>query len=228
MRGGVGVNGGHKTFSDTESFLEENVDDRRKAVSRATCVRDDVMLGRIVEVVIHTDDEGGVFALRRSGDDDLLGTSGDVALGFFSFGEKAGGFDDDFDTEFFPWQTFRAARAHDFDVVAVDDDDVVILKLRGGFLRRNRPGETTLSRVIFQKIGEVVCWNDVTYGDDVEGGPKVALFDEGTEDKAADAAESVDCNSGHNSMCEDRCGSSARRAGLCMRMRKRQPYDSIS
>jgi hypothetical protein len=37
------------------------------------------------------------------------------------------------------------------------------------------------------------------------------LFDEGTEDKAADAAESVDGDGGHCSILKYRCGSSARR-----------------
>ena len=38
--------------------------------------------------------------------------------------------DDDFDAHFLPWQAVRSAGAHDFDVMAVDDDDVVILKIR--------------------------------------------------------------------------------------------------
>jgi len=38
LGGGVGVNGGHQTFLDAEAFLEEDVDDRGKAIGGAACV----------------------------------------------------------------------------------------------------------------------------------------------------------------------------------------------
>ncbi len=120
-----------------------------------------------------------------------------MALGFFRVGEQAGGLDHDFDAEFLPRQTVRGAGAHDLDVVAVDDDDVVFREVRRGFLRGNRAREAALGGVVFEQVGEVVRRNDVADGDDVEGGSEVALFDEGAEDKAADAAESVDGDGGH-------------------------------
>jgi hypothetical protein len=126
------------------AFLEQHVHDRGKAVGGAARVGDDVVLGGIVLIVVHAHHEGAVLTLGGSGDDDLLGTGGDVALGFFGIGEEAGGLDDDFHAELLPGQTVRSAGAHDLDFVAVDDDDVVFGEIRRGFLRGNRAGEAAL------------------------------------------------------------------------------------
>ncbi len=82
--------------------------------------------------------------------------------------------------------------------MAVDNDDVIFFEFWGRLLRGNRAGEATLRGVILQEVGKVIGRNDVADGDDVKGGSEVALFDEGTEDKAADAAESVDGDGGHD------------------------------
>lgn len=224
LRGGVGVDGGHQTLGNAESFLEQHMHQRGKAIGGAACVRDDVMDGRIVEVIVDALNERDVLTLGRCGNDHFFGTGGDVALGFVRFGEKAGGLDDDFHAEFLPRQTIRRAGAHDLDVVAVDDDDVVLLEIRGGLLGGNGACEAALSGVIFQQISEVVRRNDISDGGNVEGGSEVALLDESTEDKAADAAESVDGNGGHGSVWEAPMqlfppGG----AGLCMPKPMRQP-----
>ncbi len=123
---------------------------------------------------------------------------------------------------FFPWQVFRAAGADDLDLVAVDHEHVVFLQRRGGLLGGNRAGEATLRGVVFQQVSEVVGRNDVTDGDDVEGGSEEALFDEGAEDEAADAAETVDGDGGHDSILERPMRLFRPAAGLCMRNAKRQ------
>jgi len=161
------------------------------------------MVSRIVKLVIHTLHEGAVLALSRCGDDDFLGTGGNVASGFIRSGEKSGGFDDDIDAEFFPWKSIWRAGANNFDLVAVDDDDVVFFQLRGRFLGGNRAAEFALGGVVFEEVGEVVRRNDVTDGDNIEGGSEVALLDESTEDEATDAAESVDGDSSHNNIFDE-------------------------
>ena len=200
LRGGVGVNGGHEALGNAESFLEQHVHDRCQAVGGAARVGDDVVFRGIVVLIVHAHHKSAVLTLGRRGNDDLLGTGGDVALGFFGIGEEAGGFDHDFHAEVFPGKSVRSARAHDLDFVAVDDDDVVFREIRRGFLRGNRAGEAALGGVVFEEVSEVVRGNDVTNGADVEGGSEVALLDESTEDKAADAAESVDGDSSHISI----------------------------
>ena len=170
-----------------------------EAVGGAARVGNDVMLGRIIESVIHADDEGGVLALGRCGNDDFLTTGSDVALGLRCIGKEAGGLDDDFHAQLFPRQTVWTASADHFDFVTIDDDDVVLFQRWGRFLGGHRACEATLGGVVFQKVSKIVRRNDIPDGDDIEGSSEVALFDEGTENEAADAAESVDGDGGHDS-----------------------------
>jgi hypothetical protein len=76
--------------------------------------------GNVEFVVVHAHDDGDVLALRRSGDDDLLGACGDVALGLFGLGEETGGLDDEFDTELGPGELGGGLGGNDKDVVAVE------------------------------------------------------------------------------------------------------------
>jgi hypothetical protein len=78
------------------------VDERREAVRGAGSVRDDVVLGSLVLVVVDADDDGDVFILGRGRDDDLLGAGIEVTLGLGGFGEEASRFDDDLDAELTP------------------------------------------------------------------------------------------------------------------------------
>ena len=98
---GVAVHRGHETLLDAEALFEKDVDDRREAVRCATGVGNDVVLGRVVFVVVHAHDDSDVLFLGGSGDDDFLRTGVEVAFGFGGFGEEAGRFDDDVDTEIY-------------------------------------------------------------------------------------------------------------------------------
>ena len=106
-------------------------------------------------------------------------------------------FGDDFHAELFPWQSIGAAGGDDLDLMAVDHDDVVLFKLRGGLLRGNLAGELALRGIVFEEVGEVVGRDDVADGGDFECGAEVALFDECAEDEASDASESVDGDGSH-------------------------------
>src|SRR5262249_33257979 len=48
-----------------------------------------------------------------------------------------------------------------------------------------------LDRIVLQQVSEVVRGDEIVEGDDVDRFAEMSLFDEGTKDKAADAAESV-------------------------------------
>jgi hypothetical protein len=60
LRGGVSVDGGHQTFFDAETFLEQHVHDRREAVRGAARVGNDVMLRAVVFVIVHAHDDRDV------------------------------------------------------------------------------------------------------------------------------------------------------------------------
>jgi hypothetical protein len=101
------VHSRHQSFLNAKTFLEENVNDRRKTVCRAGRVRNDRVFGQVQFVVVHTHDDRDVFALRGCGNDDLFGTGSDVALGFFRLGEQTGRFDYQLDAQCAPWQFRR-------------------------------------------------------------------------------------------------------------------------
>ncbi len=60
--GGVGMYGRHQTMSKTE-LIAENLHYRRKTVSRAACVRNNVVAIRIVAVLIHPEDDRHILIL---------------------------------------------------------------------------------------------------------------------------------------------------------------------
>ena len=130
---GISMNGGHQTFVDAE-FLQQDVNDGGQAVRRARSVRDDVVLGSIILVAVDAHHDGDVFTLRWGRDDDLLRTGGDVTLGLFGFGEQAGLFDDDVDAELLPGKFGWRLGTDDVDVVAIDDQNIILSLVWAGFL----------------------------------------------------------------------------------------------
>ncbi len=122
------MDGGHETFGEAEAFLEEHMDERREAVRGAGGVGDDVVLGGVVLVFVHAHDDGDVFVLGGSGDDDFLEARRQVimALSFFGFGEEAGGFDDVVDAHRRPREFGWGLGGDDFDLVPVDDEDIIV------------------------------------------------------------------------------------------------------
>ena len=140
----------------------------------------------IVEVIVDAHHDSEVFALGRCGDDDLFGAGLNVALRFLGGGEQAGGLNDDVHAEFLPRQAAGLAGTDHFHLVAVDDDCVI--PPMGDFA-----GEGALRRVVFHKVGEAVCRDDVAHGHYVDCVADEALFHHCTISQTADAAESVDC-----------------------------------
>jgi len=194
LRRGVGVDGRHEAFLNAETFLEENVNDRREAVRRAGSVGNDIVLLEVEFVVVNAHNDRDVFALRRSGDDDFLGASGDMALGFFSVGEETGRFDDQLNTQLGPGELSGRFGGNHEDFLAVNDEDIVFNFVGGGFFGADRAVETTLCGVVLQQIGQIVGRDDIADCDDVESCAEKALLHESAENEAADATESIDCD----------------------------------
>ena len=192
LGGGVAVHGGHETLLDAESFLEEDVDDGCEAVGGAAGVRDDAVLGDVELLVVHAHDDGDILVLGRSGDDHLLGSGGEVTLCLLALGEETSRLDDDIDVEILPGKGSRSfLDGEALDLVAVDYQSVVLGNLGGGFLAVDLALEDALGGVVLDEVGEVVGRNQVIDGDDFVPLFEESLFDDGTEDKAADAAEPI-------------------------------------
>ena len=158
---GVGVDGDHETGFDAE-VLVENLDQRSQAVRGARSVRDDVVNLGVVGLAVHADDEGGVFVLRGSGDDDLLGAAVDVGLSLGCVGEEAGGLDHDVNAELAPGEVGGIALSESSDAVAVDGDGLVVV---GNF-----GIETTQDGVVLEQVCEGLVVGEVVDGNDLDIG----------------------------------------------------------
>jgi hypothetical protein len=103
------------------------------------------------------------------GDDDFLGTGGEVSLGFLAVGEQAGGFNDDVHAERLPregGEVFDGADA--LDLVAVDHEDVGFFERGDALFRGDGVLELAMHRIIFHLVGEVVgIRGHVHDGDDI-------------------------------------------------------------
>ena len=100
---GVGVDGGHHAVLDTKSFVYD-FGHRRQAVGSAGSIGNDVVLGCIVFTFIDAHDNGDVFALGRSRNDDFFGAGFDMGGRFIRVSETPGRLDDYVDAESAPWQ----------------------------------------------------------------------------------------------------------------------------
>jgi len=150
-------------------------------------------------IVIDSHDDSDVFVLTRSGDDDFLGTCAEVALGFFTLGEESGRLDNDIDIEILPRERGRTfLHCEALDLVTIDHQRVVLGKHGRGFFAVYLSLKDALRGVVFDKVGKVVGGYEVIDGDDIVPLLKEALFGDGTEDKAADAAEPIDGNIRHS------------------------------
>ena len=189
---GVAVNGGHEAFLNAEPFLEQHVNQRREAVGSAGRVGNDEMFGRIVFVVVDAHDDGDVFVLAWRGDDDALGTCGDVALGLLGVDEQTGGFNDEVNPELFPGESGGILRADHEDVLAVHNDDIVFEFVGGGLLGGDLPLEAALGGIVLQKIRKIVGRDDVAHCHHLNIFAEQALLDDCTKDEAPDASETID------------------------------------
>ena len=108
-------------------------------------------------------------AFAGRGDDDFLGTGGEMGFRLFAVGEEAGGFDDDVHAQRLPRQgreVFDGADA--FDLVAVDDDDVGFFERGDALLGADGVLELAVHRIIFHLVGEVIrVGGHVHDGDDI-------------------------------------------------------------
>lgn len=120
-----------------------------------------------------------------------------MALGGSRVGEETSRLDDKVDAVRCPRQSREVTHGHDaVDLVAVDDQNVVLGEVRLGLLRGDLVLELAVDRVVLHLVGEVVrVGGDIDDGDDVDLVlAEKALVAEGLEDHAADTTETVDGN----------------------------------
>ena len=182
---GVGVDRRHQALDDAELVIE-HLGHRAEAVRGARRVGDDV-LAAVVLVVVDAHHDGDVLVGGRGGDDDLLGAGIEVALSLGARGEDTGGLDDDVHAQIAPRDGRRALLDREgLDLLVADDDRVVTLEA-------DVLGQAAQDGVELQQVGQRGVVGEVVDRDDLDvGGTEGLLGLHGTEEVAADAAESVD------------------------------------
>src|SRR5579862_6843311 len=175
---GIGVDGGHAAGHNFEGIVH-HFGNRRQAVGGAGGVGNNVVLGRIVNLLVHPQHESDVLVLGRGGDDHLLHRAAQVLFGVLGVGEAAGGFEHHLRSHRVPGQLGRILfREHaeaapvyanavgaGADVVAqVAQDGIVLEQVGQGF-----------------GVGQVVDRHKFD----------IAVIERGTQHVAPDAAESI-------------------------------------
>jgi hypothetical protein len=120
---GVGVHGGHPAALQAEGVVQ-HLDHGGQAVGRARGVRDDVVAGRVVRLVVHAQHQRDVGPLGGRGDDDLLRAGRQMLRGAVAVGELAGALEHHVDAQVLPRQRAGVLAGEHLEFVAVDGDAV--------------------------------------------------------------------------------------------------------
>ncbi len=182
------MNGCHQAFIDSEAFFQQHVHQRREAVGRATCIGENMMLGRVILVVVDTHHDRQVLVLAGGGDNHFPGTGLDMAFGFFLVAEQPRRFDDNVDTEFLPRQCRRAVLdGQALDPLAVDDQGIVAFV-------GDRTGKATLDRVVLGEVREVIGGDKVIDRHHVDLVAEQALITNRTKHQPTNPPKSINTN----------------------------------
>ncbi len=181
--------------------VEQHLGHRGEAVGRARAARDDGVLGRVVDLGVHAEDDGRVLALGGRADDDLLGAGREVRGRLVLVGEEARALEDDVGAELLPRQLGG--------VLLGDDLRVHVAEVDGALERLRGMGRAAVDAVVVVEVRERLRVGQVVDGDELEV-LDVALG-EGADDAASDAAEAVDGDlRGHGGGCSGKPAMSGR------------------
>src|SRR5579863_7420864 len=82
------------------------------------------MLRRIIDLVVHTEDDGDIFILGGGGDYDFFHRAAEMFFGIVGVGEAAGGFKDDLGSDGFPGKLGWVFLGKNLNAFAIDRDAV--------------------------------------------------------------------------------------------------------
>src|SRR6266478_9299883 len=174
----VGMYSRHGPADDLEAVVYD-LGDRSQTVRRARRIRNNVVLGGIVLVLVDAQHDREVLVLCRSGDDDLLYRPAHMLLGIVSVGESAGRFDDDLRADGLPGQRGWVFFFENLNGFAVDGN---VVGTSGDFVRQVSQDRIVLEQVGQSfRIGKVVDRNEF----------KILIFKRSAQHVAADAAKSI-------------------------------------
>src|ERR1051326_8911527 len=149
---GITVDRGHGPFLNSERVVE-HLNHGGQTVSSARGIRDDVMPGGVVHIVIDAQHDGDSFIFGRGGDDDFLYRTANVLAGLFGVGESASGLDDNLCADGIPVELARIFFREDLDLFAADGDRVGV---RGDLFVQGAE-----HRIVFQQMSQRLRIGDV-------------------------------------------------------------------
>src|SRR5438270_8606612 len=135
-------------------------------------------------LMVDAHDDGQIGAVSRGRDDNLLGAGFEVLCRRVALRKNTGAFERDIDAELAPRQFRRVALGGDADLAPADIHPTVA----AGHLT----GEAAVHAVVAQEMSVAFDRPEIIDPDDFD--LAVLVFVSRTQDKAADAAASVDCN----------------------------------
>jgi len=145
-----------------------------------------MVLRRVIGLVIHAEDKGGIRAVGGRGDDDFFHWRAKVLLRIGALGEKTRGFDDDVRADGRPVNFDRIFRLENLEAFPFHGD--------GAFSVRDSVWKIAEDGVVLQEVRERLGIGDVIDGDELN----VLVVERGAHDVASDAAEAVDADlNGH-------------------------------
>src|SRR6266852_3089718 len=115
------MDGGHGAAMDSKCFVED-FGNGCETVCGAGGVRNDMVLRRIVGLVVHAEDKGGIRTVGGRGDDDFLHRCAKMFLRVGSLGEKTGGFHDDIRADRGPVNLSRIFRLENLEALPFHGD----------------------------------------------------------------------------------------------------------
>jgi hypothetical protein len=145
------------------------------------------VLGRVVQVLVHADDDGDVLVLGRRRDDHLLRPGLHVYLGLLGVGEDTGRLDHHVRAQVTPGQLARVTLGERLERLSAHGDLV-----RGRLHLVRQPAQDA---VVLEQVGEGRVVGEVVHTDQLDVGPPVKSR---PEEVTPDPAEAVDTNAdGH-------------------------------
>src|ERR1700677_1761317 len=176
---GIGMDRRHGADDDLEIVMHD-FNDGGQTVGGAGCVRNDVVLGRIVNLFIYSQHQGNVFILCRRGDDDFFDRPAQMLLGIIGVGETSGRFEHDLNADGFTWKLGLIFLAENLKDVTVDSNGV-----GSG---RDLIAQVSENGVVLEQVGERLGAGEIVDRDEFN----VRIFQRSAQDIASDASKAVD------------------------------------
>jgi len=175
------VDGRHRSADDLE-LIVDNLGYWRQAVRCARSIGNNVMFGRIVLIVIHAHDNGDVFVLSRSRNDDLFHRATHVLLGIFCIGESSRGLDHNLRANGSPIQLRRVLLGKYADSLVVD--------LYAVPARSDVMGKIAQNRIVLKQVRESFRIGQIVNRYELQ----IRIIKSRTKNVTSDTPESIDAD----------------------------------